>query len=406
MKKILRFIMLILVMNALVLVSCGGSSGDGNGDGTGSNDSGNIGPDGECIEHTVATDPGYAATCTEPGMTDGEYCSVCGEVLAEKTVISPLKHDRVAIPAVEPTCTSVGYTEGKSCSRCPSVFIEPQKVAKLPHTYGENDTCSCGKVYDPEVILVLSQNIRLYNDGNGNDIVDRAPRFEMLVDLYSPDLMGIQEPTLEWMEEFRARFGDEYGILGCSFMGHDSTDGEWNPILYRLDRFEVVDSGTFWLTDTPDQVSVVEGALDTRICTWAILTDKLTGKTFVFANTHLDHTDNDEVRITQAGYLLDNLADKIEQYPFMITGDFNTTPTSNSYKEVVKVFNDARVDATDNLSTDQFTFDAYGIVARRQIIDYIFYNDKVTANWYRVAYDKFGGFISDHYGIFTEFKIQ
>ena len=406
MKKILRFIMLILVMNALLLVSCGGGSGNSDDDGAGSNDSGNIGPDGECIEHTVVTDPGYAATCNEPGMTDGEYCSVCGEVLAEKTVIPPLKHDKITIPAVEPTCTSVGYTEGKSCSRCPSVFIEPQKIAKLPHTYGDNDTCSCGKVYDPEVILVLSQNIRLYNDGNGNDIVDRAPRFEMLVDLYSPDLMGIQEPTLEWMEQFRARFGDEYGILGCSFMGKDSTEGEWNPILYKLDRFEVVDSGTFWLTDTPDQVSVVEGALDTRICTWAILTDKLTGKTFVFANTHLDHTDNDEVRITQAGYLIDNLADKIEQYPFMITGDFNTTPTSNSYKEVVKVFNDARVDATDNLSTDQFTFDAYGIVARRQIIDYIFYNDKVTANWYRVAYDKFDGFISDHYGIFTEFKIQ
>ena len=404
MKKLLCFILLLLAMSAFILVSCDGTGNEGDGTGT-TNGVENETPDGECA-HNIVTIHGTPAGCTTPGMTDGKYCSICEEVFEEQTEISPLNHDRITVPAVEPTCTSLGYTSGKKCSRCSEVFSEPKKIAKLSHTYGENNICSCGKVYDPESIVVLSQNIRLFNDGNGNDIVDRAPRFEMLVDLYQPDLMGIQEPTLEWMNEFRARFSDEYGILGCSFMGHNATDGEWNPILYRLDRFDVVDSGTFWLTDTPDQVSVVEGALDTRICTWAILTDKLTGKTFVFANTHLDHTDNDNVRIEQAGYLIDNLADKISQYPFMITGDFNTTPSSNSYKKIVEVFNDARVDATDNLSNDQYTFDAYGIAARRQIIDYIFYNDKVTANWYRVAYDKFGGFISDHYGIFAEFNFK
>ena len=60
MKKLLRFIVFILVMNVFALVSCGGGTGDD--DGTGSNGGGNIGPDVECIEHTVVVDPGYPAT--------------------------------------------------------------------------------------------------------------------------------------------------------------------------------------------------------------------------------------------------------------------------------------------------------------------------------------------------------
>ena len=90
-----------------------------------------------CTEHVEEIIKGYAATCTEPGMTDGKKCAICGEILADQEVIEALGHTEEIIPAVPATCTATGLTEGKKCTRCGEVTVAQQVVDALGHTAGE-----------------------------------------------------------------------------------------------------------------------------------------------------------------------------------------------------------------------------------------------------------------------------
>ena len=85
-------------------------------------------------EHAAVTDKGYAATCTETGLTDGSHCSVCGEVLTEQTVIAKLAHTAVTDKGYAATCTATGLTDGSHCSVCGEVLTEQTVIAKLAHT--------------------------------------------------------------------------------------------------------------------------------------------------------------------------------------------------------------------------------------------------------------------------------
>ena len=73
---------------------------------------------GEKAEHTLVTVNGKEATCTEDGITEGKYCSVCMEVLVSQEVIPALGHAEVSHEAKEPTCTEKGWDAYIECSRC------------------------------------------------------------------------------------------------------------------------------------------------------------------------------------------------------------------------------------------------------------------------------------------------
>ena len=83
--------------------------------------------------HTVVTVPGKAATCTTTGLTTGEYCSVCGAVLAVQKTIPAKGHYTVTTPAVSPTCTEPGMTGGSYCGNCGEVFTARREIGKLGH---------------------------------------------------------------------------------------------------------------------------------------------------------------------------------------------------------------------------------------------------------------------------------
>ena len=85
--------------------------------------------------HTKVTIPAVAATCTEPGLTKGEYCSVCETVVTEQTTVAPLGHKEVVDAAVAPLCNREGFTEGKHCSVCNAVTVAPQSLGFTDHTY-------------------------------------------------------------------------------------------------------------------------------------------------------------------------------------------------------------------------------------------------------------------------------
>lgn len=86
----------------------------------------------EALGHTEATIKGVAPTCSNDGLTEGKKCSVCDTILVEQDVVSALGHDIVNVEAGEATCTSVGYEAYEYCFRCD--YTTYQEIAKLPHT--------------------------------------------------------------------------------------------------------------------------------------------------------------------------------------------------------------------------------------------------------------------------------
>ena len=89
------------------------------------------------LGHDPVAVPGYAATCTAQGKTDGSRCARCSTVLVKQTTIPALGHAEVTDAAVAATCTSTGLTEGKHCERCSAVLIAQSVINKLPHTEEE-----------------------------------------------------------------------------------------------------------------------------------------------------------------------------------------------------------------------------------------------------------------------------
>ena len=84
--------------------------------------------------HKAVTVPGTEATCTQPGLTDGSKCSVCGEILTSQEEIPHKGHTEVADQKVEPTCSSTGLTEGKHCSACGEVLVAQTVIPAKGHT--------------------------------------------------------------------------------------------------------------------------------------------------------------------------------------------------------------------------------------------------------------------------------
>lgn len=255
-----------------------------------------------------------------------------------------------------------------------------------------------------EPITVITQNVRYCDDPNGNSITRRAKRLSQLVEMYQPDIIGTQEVTTPWDTFFKAKYADSYGMVGAHDGGFDSTFGNKVAILYRLDRFELLESDTFWLSDTPHEPSKLEASKNKRICTWALLKDKTNDKTFLMCNTHLD-TISDEVRLAQYKILAEQLADKFAQYPTILTGDFNSIPGSTVYAEVNDIFSDPHISAKNKADTGECTSHGYGKVTDRRI-DFCFYNDGFTAEDYRILTEQFDGYVSDHYGVLTKYTFN
>ncbi len=166
----------------------------------------------------------------------------------------------------------------------------------------------------------------------------RAERVCNVIRTQLPDTFGVQEANGKWMAALSLALGDTYAYVGVS--RDNNTTGEYSAVFYRKDKFTVVESGTKWLTDTPDKVSQINGSKETypRIFTYAVLERTADGARFVHINTHLHHTKADEdVRTQQATYLMQFVA-KYKHLPVILTGDFNTTSGTTTYDKITSDF--------------------------------------------------------------------
>jgi len=245
----------------------------------------------------------------------------------------------------------------------------------------------------------MSFNIRMDNPSDSlNSWPHRKDVAAEIVRLHNIDLLGTQEVLAHQLKDLKQRL-PEYTSIGVG--REDGKEaGEYSAIFYKTERFEALQSGTFWLSETPEIAGSKgwDGACE-RVASWAVLKENTTGKKLFFINTHLDHVGK---TARQEGVTL--LMERAKEYgkgmPILITGDFNANPESSVIAHVLESgeFNDSYELATDKSGLTG-TFHNYGRipVERRNRIDYIFVTDPIQVIYYEALPEQLNGiYISDH----------
>lgn len=255
---------------------------------------------------------------------------------------------------------------------------------------------------DADAIRVMSFNIR-YGDLGTLTAEDRYDDVEAVIEKGKPDSIGLQEATPEWMDYLKANLED-YAYVG---VGRDDgvNTGEYAAIFYLKDKYTATDSGTFWLSDTPDTPSMGWGADCYRICTWVVLENKETKETYVHMNSHFDFA-NDDVKYNSAE-MINAKAKEFSTLPVVFTADMNFTENSVYYEKFISagVFRNTKTVAEDTM--DYLTYhDRMPLTHKDSVLDYIMINDKFDADVYRVVTADNGHYVSDHFPIYADITIK
>ena len=250
---------------------------------------------------------------------------------------------------------------------------------------------------------MMTYNIRLDVEVDGeNAWPNRKEAFVRQVSEIRPDIFGIQEGLPHQVRFINDHLGD-YQFVGVARDGQKDRE-EYSAVFYLAQKFNLLDSGTFWLSETPDTPSMGWDAAYLRICTYAHFENKATSTKFWVFNTHLDNQGK-EARREAARLLLhkiDQLTEK--ETPIILMGDFNMTPDDPVVQNLANYLTDGYIKANVNRQTANGTFNGFDPVKpAMDRIDYIFVNDKIRIKDYRVNREKNAGkYISDHFPVIVD----
>lgn len=191
----------------------------------------------------------------------------------------------------------------------------------------------CGvSILNAQQLNVASYNVRNSNPNDakaGNGWEQRCPVLTQLITFHDFDIFGAQEVKHNQLEDMLNAL-PAYNYIG---VGRDDgkTKGEYAPIFYRKDKFKLLKSGNFWLSEDTTKPNKGWDAAYTRICTWGEFKDK-TGKfKFWFFNLHMDHI-GVVARRESAKLIIAKIKEMCAKDPVILTGDFNVDQTSESYQ--------------------------------------------------------------------------
>ena len=254
-----------------------------------------------------------------------------------------------------------------------------------------------------DTITVMSTNVRFYNP---LDLLKQSwfYRASLIVDdinSVKPDIIGFQEATFihyNYLKDAMPDYDSEMAYRD------DFILSEGCPIFYRTDKFELVDSGSFWLSETPEVMSKDWGSEHYRICVYVILKEIATGKEFAVFNTHLDHV-SDEARINGIKVVLDKIA-QFGDLPSVLMGDLNAKEDSETIQSAYESFDDGMKLAA--ITEDTPTYHNWGNEANAKRIDYILTSkgDATVSEYHVVDNCHDGVYSSDHASIYVELKFN
>jgi endonuclease/exonuclease/phosphatase family metal-dependent hydrolase len=267
---------------------------------------------------------------------------------------------------------------------------------------------------DPLSVRVMSFNIRYGTAKDGEDSWDKRQDFVIdTVRAYNPDLLGGQEVLADQADFLRQRL-PEYGFVGG---GRDDGQrkGEFSPILFRKDRFELLAHGQWWLSPTPEKVGSKgwDAALP-RVVTWARLKDRPSGVTLLYYNTHWDHMG--KVARVESGKLMRKLIEDSRgdsALPVIVTGDFNSTEESEQYRTLtagdgagLKLI-DAYREIHPQRRPDEASFNGFKGTREGLRIDWVLHSPEWSAKGAAIdRTQKNGRTPSDHYPVTAELELK
>ncbi len=241
-------------------------------------------------------------------------------------------------------------------------------------------TASC--CYQPKKniyneLKLMSFNIRYgtAEDGENHWQNRKEIAFNVIRD-YNADLIGLQE-TLEFQITEIVEAIPQYSYIG---VGRDDGKraGEFCSILYAKDRFIVDSTETFWFSETP----AVPGSKNwsnniTRICTWAKLFDKFSGKSLYIFNVHLDH-ESQQSRVKSVELLLKKISALQKNIPIILTGDFNCGEDNETIQTILKSGFEDTYRSLHSKQQDEGTFNFFKGETSGERIDFIFISKKYS----------------------------
>ncbi len=257
-------------------------------------------------------------------------------------------------------------------------------------------------------LRVMSFNIR-YDEPRDKENAwpNRKELVGSMIRFHRADLVGVQEALKHQLKDLEQLL-PEFAWLG---VGRDDGNeaGEFSAILYRKDRFTLVENATFWLSETPS-VPGSKGwdAAFPRIVTWAKFKDNSSSKTFFHFNTHFDHR-GVRAREESARLLLERIERIAGRTPVIVTGDFNFNEVSTGYKILVAKdsLRDARYASQHGHHGPTSTFSEFKALVSEWRIDYVMVKGSVKVLQHGALADTWDGrFPSDHLPVLAEVLID
>lgn len=271
----------------------------------------------------------------------------------------------------------------------------------------------CGEKSGKGIMKVMTLNLRY---DNPRDSLNAWPNRAAMVCRYlkeeKPDLLGMQEVLTNQFELLDSVLQEEYVAAGVG-RSDGAKQGEMNPVFYRKEKFDMVRTITFWLSESPDVPgSISWGSSLPRIVTWVELVDKTDHQHIFFFNTHFAH-DSDSARIMSSKYLLHAVDSIAGEQPFIITGDFNMLPTSKGYSiltgpaENVPLMKDSYIITEHRPYGPEYTFNGFSDRQGSGRIDYIFVRDGMRVLSHNTVVKKEKGiYISDHWPVTASVSVN
>ena len=267
---------------------------------------------------------------------------------------------------------------------------------------------SCGKKHYE--LNVMTFNIRMDTPADGENRWEaRIPIVKFYMETAAPDIAGMQEVLYNQLLDI-TDIMPGYGYVGT---GRDDgkTGGEYSPVFYREERFNLVDQGQFWLSETPEiPGSRSWDAAITRIVTWAALEDKKSGKVIYVFNTHFDHR-GVQARRNSVELMSARIPEIAGDSPVIVTGDFNIRKESDDYRFMADTFSgkngltNVQLISMEPVTGAGSTFNGFRSDTEPRVIDFIFADENFGVRSYRVdEVMENGVFISDHWPVVAEIE--
>lgn len=255
-------------------------------------------------------------------------------------------------------------------------------------------------------LRVMSYNIRYDNPADGpNAWPNRKDFLAEQVRSIDPDILGVQE-SLPAQVDYLAAALPGYGRAG---VGRDENGtGESTTIFFKFDRFEMTESGIFWLSETPEKMSKGWDAAIRRICTYVRLKERKTGQFYLVLNTHFDHVGS-EARKRSAELLLKKTKQLNKSgHPVILLGDFNATPDSEPVAIITSKLKDARLSAAKAKLPQAGSYNAFDSTKPAEnLIDHVFVSDQFEVNGYSLLVEtREGRYPSDHFPVVVELVLS